>query len=59
MAGLIRRLARSQPDHEMLVEGRVRRTWSEEYRRAGQVAQACRRDGVVAGDRLASSIVTA
>ena len=53
VAGLIRRLARSQPDHEMLMEGRVRRTWSEEYRRAARVAQACRRDGVVEGDRLA------
>src|SRR5580692_8511550 len=38
VAGLIRRLARS---------------WSEEYRRACRVAQACRRDGLVAGDRVA------
>ncbi len=52
VAGLIRRLARSQPDHEMLLEGRVRRTWAAQYGRAGQVAQACRRDGVAAGDRL-------
>ena len=53
VAGLIRRLARSRSDHEMLVAGEVRRTWSEEYRWACRVAQACRRDGLVAGDRVA------
>jgi long-chain acyl-CoA synthetase len=53
VAGLMRHLATVQPDAEMLVAGEVRRTWGEEYRRAGQVAQACRRDGVVPGDRLA------
>jgi long-chain acyl-CoA synthetase len=53
VAGLIRRLARAQPDHEMLVAGDVRRTWSEEYERACQVAHACSRDGVSPGDRLA------
>ncbi|MGP0030194.1 MAG: long-chain-fatty-acid--CoA ligase [Acidimicrobiales bacterium] len=53
VAGLIRRLAQAQPDHEMLVAGPVRRTWSEEYRLACRVAQACRRDGVAAGDRVA------
>ena len=40
VAGLIRRLAESQPDLEMLVAGEVRRTWSEEYRWACRVAQA-------------------
>src|SRR5580704_5602172 len=53
VAGLMRRLARSRSDHEMLVAGEVRRTWSEEYRWACRVAQACRRDGLVAGDRVA------
>ncbi len=53
VAGLIRRLARSRSDHEMLVAGGDRRTWSEEYRWACRVAQACRRDGLVAGDRVA------
>jgi len=53
VAGLIRRLARSRSDREMLVAGEVRRTWSEEYRWACRVAQACRRDGLVAGDRVA------
>jgi long-chain acyl-CoA synthetase len=53
VAGLIRRLARSQPDHEMLVAGDERRTWSEEYQQAGRVAQACQRDGLGVGDRLA------
>jgi long-chain acyl-CoA synthetase len=53
VAGLIRRWATAQPDHEMLVSGRLRRTWGEEYARASQVAQACQRDGIGAGDRLA------
>lgn len=53
VAGLIRRWAGSTPDHEMLVSGSVRRTWSEEYRIACRVAQACRRDGIDVGDRLA------
>ncbi|HVA08471.1 MAG TPA: long-chain-fatty-acid--CoA ligase [Acidimicrobiales bacterium] len=53
VAGLIRRLAGSQPDHEMLVSGDDRRTWSEEYERACRVAQACERDGTSVGDRVA------
>jgi long-chain acyl-CoA synthetase len=53
VAGLIRHLAQAQPDDDMLVSGDVRRSWSEEYRRACQVAQACTRDGVGVGDRLA------
>ncbi len=53
VAGLIRHLAGTQPDHEMLVAGEARRTWAEEYRRACQVAQALTRDGVGVGDRLA------
>ncbi len=53
VAGLIRHLARSRPDHEMLVCGDERRTWSEEYRQACRVAHACLRDGLVAGDRIA------
>ena len=53
VAGLIRRLARSGADQEMLVAGDIRRTWSEQYRRASQVAQACRRDGLRVGDRVA------
>jgi long-chain acyl-CoA synthetase len=52
VAGLIRRLAQSQPDHEMLVAGDVRRSWSQEYGRACRVAQACRRDGLGVGDRV-------
>jgi len=53
VAGLLRRLAASQPDHEMLVSGDLRRSWAQEYAQAGQVAQACQRDGVGVGDRLA------
>src|ERR1700679_1101898 len=53
VAGLIRRLAQSRSDHEMLVAGEIRRTWSDEYRRACQVAQACQRDGLRADDRVA------
>jgi long-chain acyl-CoA synthetase len=53
VAGLIRRFARSRPDMEMLVEGETRRSWSEQYRQACRVAQACRRDGVSPGDRIA------
>jgi long-chain acyl-CoA synthetase len=53
VAGLIRRLAQSQPTHEMLVSGDQHRSWSEEYKRACRVAQACQRDGLGLGDRLA------
>ncbi len=53
VAGLIRTLAASQPDHEMLVQGDERRRWGEEYVVACRVGQAMRRDGVAAGDRVA------
>ena len=53
MAGLIRHLARVQPDHEMLVLGDERRTWGEEFDVACRVAQAARRDGLDVGDRIA------
>ena len=53
VAGLIRALSSSQPDLEMLVQGDQRRHWDEEYAVACQVAQAMRRDGVGAGDRVA------
>ena len=53
VAGLLRRLARSRPDHDMLVAGAVRRTWVDEYEWACRVAQACQRDGVGAADRVA------
>ncbi len=53
VAGLIRALSASQPDLEMLVQGDQRRRWDEEYAVACQVAQAMRRDGVGAGDRVA------
>jgi long-chain acyl-CoA synthetase len=53
VAGLIRHLARQQPDHEMLVLGSERRTWNEEFDAACRVAQAARREGVGVGDRIA------
>jgi long-chain acyl-CoA synthetase len=53
VAGLIRRLARSRPDHEMLVAGDERRSWAEEYAMACRVAHACQRDGVGVNDRVA------
>ena len=53
VAGLLRRLARLQPDHEMLVQGAERRSWSEQLHVASRVAQAAQRDGLGAGDRLA------
>jgi long-chain acyl-CoA synthetase len=53
VAGMIRRLALAQPDHEMLVQGTVRRSWAEEYERACRVSQSLQRDGFGAGDRLA------
>ena len=53
VAGLIRHLARRQPDDEMLVLGDERRTWGEEFDRACRVAQAARRDGIDVGDRIA------
>lgn len=53
VAGLMRHLARVQPDHEMLVAGDERRTWGEEYQAACRVAQALARDGLGVGDRVA------
>ena len=53
VAGLIRHLARVQPDDEMLVLGAERRTWAEEFDAACRVAQAARRDGLGVGDRIA------
>jgi len=53
VAGMIRDLARRQPDHEMLVLGDERRTWGEEFDIACRVAQAARRDGLGVGDRIA------
>jgi long-chain acyl-CoA synthetase len=53
VAGLIRHLARVQPDQEMLVLGEERRTWREEYEAACRVAQAAERDGLAVGDRIA------
>ena len=53
VAGLMRHLAREQPEHEMLVAGDERRTWGEEYAAACRVAQALARDGLAVGDRVA------
>jgi long-chain acyl-CoA synthetase len=53
VAGLMRHLAQALPDHEMLLCGDTRRSWSEEYRLCCQVAQACQREGVRAADRIA------
>jgi long-chain acyl-CoA synthetase len=53
VAGMIRYLARTERDHEMLVCGAERRTWNDEYLQACRVANACVRDGLVAGDRIA------
>jgi long-chain acyl-CoA synthetase len=53
VAGLIRHLARTVSDQEMLVCGDERRTWRDEYLQACRVANACVRDGLVAGDRIA------
>jgi long-chain acyl-CoA synthetase len=53
VAGLIRHLARVQPDHEMLVLGDERRSWRDEYEAACRVAQAADRDGLAVGDRIA------
>lgn len=53
VAGIIRQLARQQPDHEMFVLGDERRTWGEEFDAACRVAHAATRDGVKVGDRIA------
>jgi long-chain acyl-CoA synthetase len=53
VAGLIRHLARQQADEEMLVQGRQRRTWAEEFAVSCRVAWAARREGLDAGDRIA------
>ena len=52
VAGLIRYLARRQPEDEMLVLGDQRRTWGGARSRC-RVAQAARRDGLDVGDRIA------
>jgi long-chain acyl-CoA synthetase len=53
VAGLIRHLARVQPDHEMFVAGDERRSWGQEYAQACRVAQAFVREGLGIGDRVA------
>src|SRR5580700_7306939 len=53
VAGIIRHLARQQPDHEMFVLGDERRTWAEEFDIACRVAQAAVREGLGVGDRIA------
>jgi long-chain acyl-CoA synthetase len=53
VAGVIRHLARAQPDREMLVLSQERRTWREEYEAACRVARAAERDGLAVGDRIA------
>ena len=53
VAGLMRHLARVQPDHEMFVAGDERRTWGQEYAAACRVARALEREGVGVGDRVA------
>jgi long-chain acyl-CoA synthetase len=53
VAGIIRHLARQQPDHEMFVLGEERRTWAEEFDMACRVAHAATREGVSVGDRIA------
>ena len=53
VAGLLRHLARHQPDDEMLVQGSARRSWSEEFDAACRVAQAAKREGLGVGDRIA------
>lgn len=53
VAGIIRELARQQPDHEMFVLGDQRRTWGEELEIACRVGQSLAREGLSAGDRIA------
>ncbi len=53
VAGLLRHLSQVRADDEMLVQGTERRTWAEEFAAACRVAQAARRDGLGAGDRIA------
>jgi long-chain acyl-CoA synthetase len=53
VAGIIRHLARQQPDHEMFVLGDERRTWAEEFDIACRVAQAAVRERLGVGDRIA------
>ena len=53
VAGIIRHLAREQPDHEMSVLGEERRTWAEAFDVACRVAHAAAREGVTVGDRIA------
>jgi long-chain acyl-CoA synthetase len=53
VAGLIRHLSRQQAEDEMLVQGAERRTWAQEFDVACRVAQAAKREGLGAGDRIA------
>lgn len=53
VAGLIRHLSHQQPEDVMLVQGAERRTWAQEFDVACRVAQAAKREGLGAGDRIA------
>jgi len=53
VAGVLRTHAAESPDAPMLVEGDVRRTWSEQYGRSCRVAQALLAEGIGPGDRVA------
>lgn len=53
VAGLIRHHSQKRADAEMLLQGTERRSWAEEFQVACRVAQALRRDGLGAGDRVA------
>jgi long-chain acyl-CoA synthetase len=53
VAGLIRYLSWAQPAHEMFVAGDERRSWGEGFASACRVAQACLREGLGVGDRIA------
>jgi len=53
VAGLLRNWASRQPRAPMLVDGTVRRSWGQQYRRSCRVAQALASEGVGDGDRVA------
>ena len=59
VAGLIRHLARSQPEHEMLVQGDERRTWAEEFDGLAGWRRRCAATGSVPATGWRSSTATA
>lgn len=52
LGDVLREHRRSRPDHVAVVDGEIRLSWAQLDRRVNQLANALRRQGVNAGDRI-------